>query len=96
MSKYPEWFIGGPLHGKNKSEYSHCPDWHVINADSIDAGPGIPTQVATWRYRRDTFRLGTVIVPFWTDKRMIAHEQIASLLGEIIMAPHALKEEAAS
>lgn len=97
--RYPEWFIGGPMDGEDKTEtFPHIPEWSAIQAPQfmklIQSGDDVSWSdpMYAWMYRRQTFTLGAVLVPFWTDDRLISREEIASRLGELIMAPH-VKEE---
>lgn len=98
MHTYPQWFIGGPLDGKNKTdEFPTVPDWSYVKAMEYTDGPDLPAWAPNnsieWIYRMDKLTLGTVTVPFWTDRRLLPHALIATRLGELIMAPHAKETE---
>jgi len=97
MQVYPQWFIGGPLDGKDKeTEYPTVPDWSCIRAaeyrDNSDDPVWYSSDRIDWLYHMDKLTLGAVIVPFWTDRRLMPHVLIATRLGELIMAPHAKED----
>lgn len=98
MAKYPEWFIGGPLDGDDKTKtFPNIPDWSVVNGPmltTLKVGETISwtDPQYMWAYRREMFHLGTVCVYFWTDNRLISREEVASRLGELIMKPHEITE----
>lgn len=102
QGRYPEWFIGGPLHGRDKTEHSPT----VPEYDRVRHVETLPSEVMAdwpnqsglwteteWLYRRVTFVFGSVDVPFWTDERLMARSEIESRLGELIMAPHVKDEK---
>lgn len=102
MNKYPEWFVGGPLDGKDKTvEYSTIPNWSVVRAvDFRSYSFGIDvlfsTEQTEWLYRMDKFTFGALVIPFWTDWRFMSREIIATRLGELVMAPHKKEMEAST
>lgn len=96
MNRFREYFIGGPLDGKDKlTEYPDAPDWSTIR--SVDfTGDAIVTHEGNtirelnieWNYTQDHFMFGGTRVQFWTDHRMISKEVITFRLAELIMEPH--------
>lgn len=96
MNKYREYFIGGPLDGRDKAgEFPRIPEWGMVRAIDF-TGEAIVTHDDNvirelnieWSYSRDYFVFGGLRVPFWTDSRYMSREMISCRLAELIMEPH--------
>lgn len=99
MRQYREWFVGGPLDGQDKrEEFPDIPTWGEIRAteslgdiETLDSPESRPLNME-WCYRQDRFTFGGLVIPFWTDHRLIANQVIGMRLAEIIMEPHEYEE----
>lgn len=96
MIRYKEYFIGGPMDGRDKTgEFPRIPEWGAVKATDF-TGDAIIThddQVIRplnieWTYVQDHFVFGGIRVPFWTDYRYMSREVVSCRLAELIMAPH--------
>lgn len=96
MMRFREYFIGGPLDGKDKlTEFPDIPEWGIIRSMEI-TGDAIVTYEGSeiralnieWIYRQERFQFGGQSIPFWVDNRLISREVIAFRLAELIMEPH--------
>ncbi len=96
MNRYKEYFIGGPLDGKDKAaEFPKVPEWGIVEAieftgeETVTYGNIDPVSLGTrWQYRQDSFTFGGIRVPFWTDHRYMSRELITCRLAELILDPH--------
>lgn len=100
MNTYPEWFIGGPLHGKDKTEM-------YPNVHSMVRALPLPEDSANvlghtvtgdwcrwedeWHYTPQRFVFGGIVIRFWIDYRYTPREIAATDLAKLIMAPHVKK-----
>lgn len=90
----PQWFVGGPWHGKDRR--TECPS---IRRDTIAApapapvSPIAPTTgddrpvPAQTLYARRGFAIGRTVLTFWADAAM-QDVEIGDRLAEILLAPH--------
>lgn len=95
MKQYAEYFIGGPMDGREKTkEFPSTPEWGVVRAIDFLGDPPQYEDLAVqpmdieWDYRQGKFVFGGIVIKFWTDARLISREVIACRLAELIMAPH--------
>lgn len=98
MKMYPEWFIGGPLDGKDKTvEFPGA--YFGIRCDEIwtaeeyakdpNMDPDLVGEVKTeWLYTPQRFVFGGLVIQFWADFRLMSRELISLRLAELVMAPH--------
>lgn len=99
MNSFREYFIGGPLDGKEKlASFPNIPEWGIVAAMEVtgDAivtheGNGIRSLDIEWHYKREGFQFGGLYIPFWTDHRFMSRELITFRLAELLMAPHRVK-----
>lgn len=100
--KYPEWFIGGPWHGKDR--LTEAPNLHdriqVATVDPIDFGSFLnPSPEIDLSFNRYTYvpRHANVfgeLITVWVGEENVPeliHEQnsdTSRLLGQLIMSPH--------
>lgn len=100
MNRYREYFIGGPLDGRDKTtEFPNISEWGVVQAIEF-TGEETITHDGTdpisldirWEYHQDRFTFGGIRVAFWTDRRYTSRELIMCRLAELILAPHVITE----
>lgn len=99
MKQYAEYFIGGPMDGREKTkEFPSTPEWGVVRAIDFLGDPPQYEDLAVqpmdieWDYRQGKFVFGGIVIKFWTDARLISREVIACRLAELIMEPHEKQE----
>lgn len=95
MTKYPEWFIGGPLHGEDK--LVRFPDAYgmvlwIEYAHSWTHDHEFIISKLKWQYQRRTFCMGSVVIRIWVDE-YLSELEATTLLGELIMKPHEVQRE---
>lgn len=105
MSRFPEWFVGGPWHGKDKLEA--CPNLQgsvmVAVPEPLDYNPRMITMIPTMEdmrinrvvYVPKRFSFFGEILTAWVmdDHDFISDHETGRLLGELIMAPHKIKTD---
>ncbi|NEA21596.1 hypothetical protein [Actinomadura bangladeshensis] len=90
----PQWFIGGPWHGKDRR--TECPSTRrdtIAVPTPASASPVMPAAdddraaPAETVYARRRFAIGRTVLTFWADAAM--HEaDVGDRLAEILLAPH--------
>ena len=92
----PEWFIGGPLHGKDRRtevpghrrDLFAVPEAIIVRPDHDAPLPDDqPTPARQRVYARRTFAIGRTVLVIWTVDGMQDHD-IGDQLAEILLAPH--------
>lgn len=100
MKQYAEYFIGGPMDGREKTkEFPSTPEWGVVRSIQFtgdvltifNSTEEYPMDIE-WDYRQGKFVFGGIVIKFWTDARLISREVIACRLAELIMEPHEKQE----
>lgn len=80
MKNIPEWFIGGPLHGKDRATQFPGREQYAYTYSVSDRD--------VWRYFRQRFTIGARIVIMWVDLNRTSREMAATLLADVLLAPH--------
>jgi hypothetical protein len=80
MKTIPEWFVGGPLHGKDRltqfpGRQQFAYTYSVNDRDK-------------WRYSRQRFTIGARIIVMWVDMNRTSREMAATMLADLLLAPH--------
>lgn len=96
MKRFHEYYIGGPLDGQVRNPNKPAP--FMIEAieyvDLLGAPEFHPDHVTDtetyvkWTYYPHRYMLGTHVVTFWSDDRMLSKELIKARFWELILKPH--------
>lgn len=94
MKGIPEWFIAGPLHGKDRlTEFPGRMQlaYRVLEPKTVHATdhPGfLDYDPQEWVYTRQRFTIGARIIIMWVDLSRTSREYAATLLADVLLAPH--------
>lgn len=91
-TRVPEWFIGGPLHGKDRlteCPYARTAEIRYPHFEHFDAADPFNERatVTEYTYRRTTFAIGRTELTIWVLYGMDRGDA-ADRLAEILLAPH--------
>lgn len=84
-TRVPEWFIGGPLHGKDRLIEVPDVQHNVIAAVDYTEAPGRAPEQRT--YVRKNFAIGRTTLTIWIVAGMDEFDA-GDRLAEILLAPH--------
>ena len=100
MKTYPEYFIGGPLDGQDKTErFPDIPEWEAVRCTertgmeihTTDSYAPIAAVDYTWHYYCHRITLGGIVLKYWYDSRMLSRQVVALRFWELILKPHEIK-----
>ena len=94
---YHEYFVGGPLDGQTRGvglpKVSMVEAYEYVDlmasppSGSMDS-PYTQVPFITWQYQRMHIAMGTKVLSYWADPKMMPEAQIRARLWEIILEPH--------
>lgn len=94
-TRLPEWFIGGPWHGRDKladrpqQEFSDALIGHHLPVGAwaaLDDPASVP-QPVRFEYRRKTFAIGSTALTLWVAADL-PESDASDKFAEILLAPH--------
>lgn len=89
---YPEWFIGGPLHGENKltGQFAHVQHTVLYIENERTMGE------IEWQYSLKKFILGRHVIRCWIDPRMMTDITAQNDIIDFILKPHIMEDKEVS
>lgn len=93
MKNTPEWFIGGPLHGKDRRNIFPRDQFGPFQVpESINDALADNYQETRFWYHRQRFTIGNRVIVFWWGYDT-SQEVAASMLADLLLAPHEFETE---